>query len=182
VDVGLSHDWIRGIEFFGDTERLFRKKKDFRHDSREGKLGNLAAREVVDRLRPGYWFSAHLHVKFAAAMPHDNVPLQKTVPSADQPAEWAVDIAGPVTPDISSASLALDSNVSSKVSPDTTVSKAIPRATGDEPTRLAAWNNFHSFAIKSEGEANLSLRERLQQAGPQTIRAEANHEWRRIRI
>jgi lariat debranching enzyme len=117
---------------------------------------------------------------FAATMPHDNVPLQKTVPSAGQPAEWAVDIADPVTPDVSSASIALDSNVSTKVSPDTAASKAIPLATGDEPTRLAAWNNFHSVAIKSEGESNLSFRERLQQAGSQTIRAEANHEWRRI--
>ena len=30
VDVGLSHDWPRAIEKHGDSERLFKKKPDFR--------------------------------------------------------------------------------------------------------------------------------------------------------
>ncbi|KAH6900148.1 lariat debranching enzyme, C-terminal domain-containing protein [Thelonectria olida] len=66
VDVGLSHDWPRAIEKHGDHEWLFRKKPDFRQESRDGTLGNAAAEYVMDRLRPPYWFSAHLHVKFPA--------------------------------------------------------------------------------------------------------------------
>lgn len=66
VDVGLSHDWPRGIEKLGNSEQLFRKKRDFRQESIDGKLGNIAAEYVLDRLRPPYWFSAHLHVKYAA--------------------------------------------------------------------------------------------------------------------
>lgn len=66
VDVGLSHDWPRAIEYHGDAEGLFRKKSFFRQESIDGTLGSVAAKYVMDRLRPPYWFSAHMHVKFAA--------------------------------------------------------------------------------------------------------------------
>lgn len=71
VDIGLSHDWPRAIEMQGDFNKLFRKKPDFRTDSEEGKLGSVAAKYVLDRLRPRYWFSAHLHCKFSAAVHHE---------------------------------------------------------------------------------------------------------------
>lgn len=41
-------------------------KPDFRQESRDGTLGNPAAEYVMDRLRPPYWFSAHMHCKFTA--------------------------------------------------------------------------------------------------------------------
>ncbi|KAK5996995.1 Lariat debranching enzyme [Cladobotryum mycophilum] len=66
VDVGLSHDWPRAIEKHGDHEQLFRKKRDFRQESLDGTLGSVAAEYVMDRLRPPYWFSAHMHIKFPA--------------------------------------------------------------------------------------------------------------------
>ncbi|CEI63934.1 unnamed protein product [Fusarium venenatum] len=66
VDVGLSHDWPRAIESNGDHEWLFRKKPAFRNESRDGTLGSVAAEYVMDRLRPPHWFSAHMHIKFAA--------------------------------------------------------------------------------------------------------------------
>ena len=71
VDVGVSHDWPRGIEWQGDWKTLFRKKDLFEADARAGTLGSSAARYVLDRLRPSYWFSAHLHCKFAAMVEHD---------------------------------------------------------------------------------------------------------------
>ena len=71
VDVGVSHDWPRGIEWQGDWKTLFRKKDLFEADARAGTLGSSAARYVLDRLRPPYWFSAHLHCKFAAVVDHD---------------------------------------------------------------------------------------------------------------
>lgn len=70
VDVGISHDWPRGIEWQGDWKALFRKKDLFEADARAGTLGSLAAKYVMDRLRPPYWFSAHLHCKFAAVVEH----------------------------------------------------------------------------------------------------------------
>ncbi|KAI9696350.1 MAG: hypothetical protein M1820_008192 [Bogoriella megaspora] len=68
VDVGISHDWPRGIEWKGDWKQLFRKKNGFEADARDGTLGSVAAQLVMNRLRPAYWFSAHLHVKFAATL------------------------------------------------------------------------------------------------------------------
>ncbi|KAL9096981.1 MAG: hypothetical protein Q9165_000945 [Trypethelium subeluteriae] len=73
VDVGISHDWPQGIEWKGNYQQLFRKKKDFEADARDGRLGSVAAKLVLDRLRPAYWFSAHLHIKYSATvMFHSN--------------------------------------------------------------------------------------------------------------
>ncbi|QKX58112.1 uncharacterized protein TRUGW13939_05233 [Talaromyces rugulosus] len=76
VDVGLSHDWPREVEKFGDYNRLFRIKRGFREDSESGKLGNFAAKKILDRLRPRYWFSAHLHVRYSATIPHGEYVYQ----------------------------------------------------------------------------------------------------------
>ncbi|KAI9744898.1 MAG: hypothetical protein M1818_001823 [Claussenomyces sp. TS43310] len=75
VDVGISHDWPRAIERHGDERHLFRLKPDFEQESKDGTLGNQAATYVMDRLRPPYWFAAHMHCKFAAT---------KTYPDQDQ--------------------------------------------------------------------------------------------------
>ncbi|KAI0113665.1 lariat debranching enzyme, C-terminal domain-containing protein [Nemania sp. FL0031] len=66
VDVGLSHDWPRAIENHGNANALWKMKPDFRQESIDGRLGNPAAEYVMDRLRPAYWFSAHMHCKFTA--------------------------------------------------------------------------------------------------------------------
>ncbi|PGH17102.1 hypothetical protein AJ80_04977 [Polytolypa hystricis UAMH7299] len=70
VDIGLSHDWPQGIEWAGDYNNLFRKKRAFAQDANTGRLGSVAAKYVLDRLRPLFWFSAHLHCKFTASVNH----------------------------------------------------------------------------------------------------------------
>ena len=70
VDVGVSHDWPQGIEWAGDWQKLFRDKGHFEPDARSGQLGSVAAKQVLKRLRPKYWYSAHLHCKYAAVVEH----------------------------------------------------------------------------------------------------------------
>eukprot|EP00842_Homolaphlyctis_polyrhiza_P005754 jgi/Hompol1/617/HPOL_005363-RA len=41
---------------------------------RDDTLGSPASKFLMDRLRPAYWFAAHLHVKFAAIIRHKQLP------------------------------------------------------------------------------------------------------------
>ncbi|KAJ1338700.1 lariat debranching enzyme [Microdochium nivale] len=76
VDVGLSHDWPRAVENHGNARALWKMKPDFERESKDGSLGNPAATYVMDRLRPAYWFSAHMHCKFSAVRIYDTPQLQ----------------------------------------------------------------------------------------------------------
>ncbi|RYP53726.1 hypothetical protein DL768_001326 [Monosporascus sp. mg162] len=81
VDIGISHDWPRGIENHGNSNALWKMKPGFRQESIDGQLGNPAATYVMDRLRPAYWFSAHMHCKFAAVREYD-APVAQEAPVA----------------------------------------------------------------------------------------------------
>lgn len=70
IDIFMSHDWPRGIYYYGRTGELLRKKKFLRQEVESNTLGSPAAEELLAHLQPSYWFSAHLHVKFAAIMQH----------------------------------------------------------------------------------------------------------------
>ncbi|XP_074550818.1 lariat debranching enzyme [Halichoeres trimaculatus] len=70
IDIFMSHDWPRGIYHYGSTAELLRKKKFLRQEVESNSLGSPAAEELLAHLQPSYWFSAHLHVKFAAVMQH----------------------------------------------------------------------------------------------------------------
>ena len=89
IDVFLSHDWPRGISRYGDQADLIRRKRFLADELRDNSLGSPPAEELLHALKPRYWFSAHLHVKFAAMVRHGDgsatrfLALDKCLPRRD---------------------------------------------------------------------------------------------------
>mmetsp|Transcript_45887 Transcript_45887/g.139359 ORF Transcript_45887/g.139359 Transcript_45887/m.139359 type:complete len:565 (-) Transcript_45887:91-1785(-) len=83
VDVMISHDWPRGIEQYGDTAGLIRKKKFFQKEIEENCLGSPVNEEVLHAMKPRWWFAAHLHVKFTANVLHESRPREPESNLAD---------------------------------------------------------------------------------------------------
>lgn len=68
VDIFLSHDWPKGIIQFGDERKLLRVKKYLVNEV--DTLGSPPLMALLKTLKPNFWFSAHMHVKFPAIFPH----------------------------------------------------------------------------------------------------------------
>lgn len=78
IDIMLSHDWPQKIwehgdrtKRFGKVEGLLRMKPDFKADMDSGKLGNPACWELLTKLKPKYWYAAHMHCRFEAKVFHE---------------------------------------------------------------------------------------------------------------
>ncbi|TYI24658.1 hypothetical protein ES332_A06G250200v1 [Gossypium tomentosum] len=61
IDIFLSHDWPLSITDYGNWQQLIQ----------QGTLGIKPAAQLLKKLRPSYWFSAHLHCKFTALVEHE---------------------------------------------------------------------------------------------------------------
>lgn len=79
IDVFLSHDWPRGIYRYGNANDLFRRKSFLAAERDE--FGSPANADLLLALKPTYWFCGHMHVKFAAVVPHAPAPA---APETDQ--------------------------------------------------------------------------------------------------
>jgi len=71
IDVFMSHDWPRGVYDYGDTAELLHFKPFFRDEIANKTLGSQACEMLLQEIKPKYWFSAHLHVRFAATLRHN---------------------------------------------------------------------------------------------------------------
>ena len=89
MDIFLSHDWPQHIAKHGNLPALLRRKSFLQAEIADGSLGSPPGLELLRALRPSYWFAAHLHVKFAAAVPHPDgsatrfLSLSKVLPNHD---------------------------------------------------------------------------------------------------
>lgn len=75
IDVFLSHDWPQHIWEYGNKQQLLKIKPYFTVDIEAKKLGSPPLWDVLTFLKPSFWFAAHLHVKFAAVVPHHFIDL-----------------------------------------------------------------------------------------------------------
>lgn len=74
VDIGLSHDWPCSVEWGGDAKALFAQKPHFFESVLNGRFGSEPAERMLRRLRPGHWFSGHMHTRFSAIVEHERFP------------------------------------------------------------------------------------------------------------
>eukprot|EP01117_Protostelium_nocturnum_P012901 TRINITY_DN4778_c0_g1_i1.p1 TRINITY_DN4778_c0_g1~~TRINITY_DN4778_c0_g1_i1.p1 ORF type:complete len:445 (+),score=133.17 TRINITY_DN4778_c0_g1_i1:59-1336(+) len=69
LDIFVSHDWPRGIIEYGNKNQLHRYKPFIVEDPH---IGNPTTLNLMKKLKPSYWFCAHMHAKFPAIVPHED--------------------------------------------------------------------------------------------------------------
>lgn len=72
----MSHDWPNTIEQRGDVNWLKKRKSFFIDEINTSSLGSPPLWQLLQDLQPKYWFSAHLHVRFAALVKHSGQATQ----------------------------------------------------------------------------------------------------------
>ncbi|KAH3684664.1 hypothetical protein WICPIJ_004351, partial [Wickerhamomyces pijperi] len=81
----VSHDWPVGVTEYGNLYKLLKIKPFFKEDIQRGQLGSRMHWDLLQKLKPNYWFAAHLHVKFKAVVTHENLHKRKlSVASIDE--------------------------------------------------------------------------------------------------
>ncbi|KAI8854142.1 lariat debranching enzyme, C-terminal domain-containing protein [Chytridium lagenaria] len=90
IDIFLSHDWPRGIAHHGNLKRLLWSKQFLAGEINSNTLGSYPGEFLLKKLKPDYWFAAHLHVKFSAIYVHDDEKRKEA-------AAVAAELSGPLT-------------------------------------------------------------------------------------
>lgn len=70
MDIMMSHDWPQGVVYHGDVRGLLKRKPYFRDDIKAGRLGSPILWDLLNNIKPKWWLSAHLHVRYEATVKH----------------------------------------------------------------------------------------------------------------
>jgi len=73
VDIMITHDWPQNIYKDTNCDQLIRFKPFLAEEIQKNTLGSPESEKLLKLLKPTYWFSAHLHVKFAAMYKHESI-------------------------------------------------------------------------------------------------------------
>lgn len=92
IDVALSHDWPAWIELFGDSKKLYAENPHFYETARQDGLGSKPATQLLDHLRPSYWFAGHMHVRFGANVQHTEEAIEETIRTLHVPEKLRSDL------------------------------------------------------------------------------------------
>lgn len=74
LDICLSHDWPRRVEWFGDYKRLFAARRDWLKGIKIDRFGSAPAEQIMAVTRPRWWFSGHMHLSHEAVINHGSYP------------------------------------------------------------------------------------------------------------
>ena len=75
----MSHDWPTIVTKHGDVNTLLKKKPFFKGEVpyifkiikvAQNVLGSPYLSNLMQKIKPAHWFSAHLHVGYSALIPH----------------------------------------------------------------------------------------------------------------
>lgn len=71
LDIMITHDWPQGIYNHGNVDELLKVKPFLADEVKSNSLGSPENERLLKILKPKYWFSAHLHVKFSSVYKHN---------------------------------------------------------------------------------------------------------------
>ncbi|CDU20207.1 RNA lariat debranching enzyme, putative [Plasmodium yoelii] len=72
VDIIVTHDWPNNIEKHGNLDDLLNSKSYFKTEILTNTLGNPQTEILLHKLKPDFWFAAHLHVKYSSIYIHND--------------------------------------------------------------------------------------------------------------
>lgn len=70
LHIVASHDWPNGVAYHGNIRWLIQNKPFFKKDLESRQLGSPISWDLLRQLKPNWWLSSHLHIRYEAFIKH----------------------------------------------------------------------------------------------------------------